>query len=439
MGHINKQCTSKSIQPLPSSIIKLGPLARKECGAFLFKTNDKTHISLQKPICTFTYQSLNKWLTSHMWIPGFEKLLNAHKTHNSQTDPKVISDIWYGKIWHQFKSSPRSKQAFTYRPGNFVFSLYVDWLNLSSNKGAAQSISIGSIILTCLTLPPSEGYKEENMFLYAIITGPKEPSLDQMSSILELQILCNGIWFSNTHDFPQGRLIRVALLPLIADFPALRKVAAFASHLANKFCSFCNITKVEINEIDTSKFQPRTHETHLSKANECSQVQTKKEQDDFVKSNGVHWSILNNLDYWRPIDFCGIHIIHFLILGNMKEYCISFLKVGLAGHELALKEKEKFFWQTPIHPNILLLHWGLHKKGKMMMKMIFNKFIGLRNKTSQKPTFPAFGLVLPNGTNALVKLPGPTVIRLKKATEPKVVEQPPPGIPLDPKQPLLPF
>ncbi|MBW0546894.1 hypothetical protein O181_086609 [Austropuccinia psidii MF-1] len=186
------------------------------------------------------------------------------------------------------------------------------------------------------------------MFLYAIIPGPKEPSLDQMNSILEplvieLQILWNGIWFSNTHNFPQGRLIRVALLPLIADLPALCKVAGFASHLANQFCSFCNITRVDINEIDISKFETRTHENHISKANEWLQLQTKKEQDEFVKSHGVRWSILNELDYWRPIDFCGIVIMHCLILGYIKDYCISFLKVGLAGHELDLQRKKQSF------------------------------------------------------------------------------------------------
>ncbi|MBW0460900.1 hypothetical protein O181_000615 [Austropuccinia psidii MF-1] len=119
-GHINKHFTSEFIQPFPSSIIKLGPLARKECGSLLFKTDDKNDFPLQKPICTFTYQSFQKWSASHMWIPGFEKLLNAHNTHNSQTDPKVISDIWLSKIWKKSTSSPHSKQAFTNRPGNLA-------------------------------------------------------------------------------------------------------------------------------------------------------------------------------------------------------------------------------------------------------------------------------------------------------------------------------
>ncbi|MBW0589424.1 hypothetical protein O181_129139 [Austropuccinia psidii MF-1] len=168
-----------------------------------------------------------------MWIPGFENLLNAHNTHNCQTDPEVISDIW-----HQFKSSPHSKQEFTNRPGNLLFSLYVDWFNPFSNKGAAKSISIGSIILTFLNLPPSECYKDENMVWYAIIQGPKDPSVDQMNSILEplvmeLQILWNVIWFFNTHNLPHSRLIRGALLPLIADLPDIGKVAGFASHFAN--------------------------------------------------------------------------------------------------------------------------------------------------------------------------------------------------------------
>ncbi|MBW0492114.1 hypothetical protein O181_031829 [Austropuccinia psidii MF-1] len=186
------------------------------------------------------------------------------------------------------------------------------------------------------------------MFLYAIIPGPKEPSLDQMNSILEpllieLQMLWNGILFSNTHDFPQVRLIRVALLPLIADLPALRKVAGLVSHSANRFCSFCNITRVEINEIDISKLETRTHENHISKENEWLQLQTKGDQDEFAKSHGVRWSILNKLDYGRPIDFCGIDIMHSLILGDVKDYCISFLKVGLAGHELELQKKKQSF------------------------------------------------------------------------------------------------
>ncbi|MBW0483199.1 hypothetical protein O181_022914 [Austropuccinia psidii MF-1] len=250
-----------------------------------------------------------------MWIPGFENLLNAQNTHNSQTDPEVISDIW-----HQFKSSPHSKKAFTNILGNLLFSLYVDWFNPFITKGAAKSISIGSIILTCLSLPPSERYKDKNMFWYAIILGPKDPSLDQMNSILEplvieLQILWNVIWFFNTHDLPHSRLIRVDLLRLIADLP----------------------------DIDIYEFQPRTHETHLSKANEWLQLQAKREQDDSVKSHGVCWSILNNLDYWKPIDFCCIDIMHCLILGNIKDYCISVLKVGLYGHELELQRKKKSF------------------------------------------------------------------------------------------------
>ncbi|MBW0504066.1 hypothetical protein O181_043781 [Austropuccinia psidii MF-1] len=153
----------------------------------------------------------------------------------------------------------------------------------------------------------------------------------------------NGIWFSNTHDFPQGRLIRVALLSFIEDLPALHKVAGFASHSATQFFSFCNITRVDITEIDISKFEPRTHENHLSKANEWLQLQTKKEQDEFVKSHSVQWKILNKLDYWRSIDFCGIYNMHFLSLRDIKDHCISFLKVGLAGHELELQRKKKGF------------------------------------------------------------------------------------------------
>ncbi|MBW0472353.1 hypothetical protein O181_012068 [Austropuccinia psidii MF-1] len=35
--------------------------------------------------------------------------------------------------------------------------------------------------------------------------------------------------------------------------------------------------------------------------------------------------------------------MHLLISGNIKDYCISFLKVGLTGHELELQRKSKAF------------------------------------------------------------------------------------------------
>ncbi|MBW0577797.1 hypothetical protein O181_117512 [Austropuccinia psidii MF-1] len=74
-----------------------------------------------------------------------------------------------------------------------------------------------------------------------------------------------------------------------------------------------------------------------------SNFKPKRHKMNFLKSHGVQWSILNKLDYWRPIDLCGIDIMHCLILGDIKDYCISFLKVGLAGHKLELQRKTQSF------------------------------------------------------------------------------------------------
>ena len=69
------------------------------------------------------------------------------------------------------------------------------------------------------------------------------PAVDEL-----VQLYTTGVFLSRTAARTAGRLVRVAVVPLVCDLPALRKVAGFASHSSNHFCSFCYLKKSAINQ-----------------------------------------------------------------------------------------------------------------------------------------------------------------------------------------------
>ncbi|CAH7667429.1 hypothetical protein PPACK8108_LOCUS1829 [Phakopsora pachyrhizi] len=157
----------------------------------------------------------------------------------------------------------------------------------------------------------------------------------------------------------------VCSFPLIADLPALRKTAGFSGHSATKFCSFCEATKDSINEIDINRFEKRVHEAHLEKSLEWNSLTTQWETDLFTKEHGIRWSVLNELEYWRPIDFCVIEVMHNLALGNLKDHCLSFLGLKNVAEQLEKHLSHNEAWK--IHSNIKtpFEHYGVQEgKGK---------------------------------------------------------------------------
>ncbi|MBW0582042.1 hypothetical protein O181_121757 [Austropuccinia psidii MF-1] len=114
--------------------------------------------------------------------------------------------------------------------------------------------SIGPIMILCLNLPPSEALKRENVYVSAIIPGPKEPAALQLNELImplikDLKELWQGYHFSPTSTGPSGSFIHVSILMAFADVVAIRKLTGFVSHPGSHFCNFCTIHKAQIEEI----------------------------------------------------------------------------------------------------------------------------------------------------------------------------------------------
>ena len=67
----------------------------------------------------------------------------------------------------------RNGEPFLSAPRNFAFMLNVDWFQPFKHS----LYSVGALYLVLMSLPRSERFKPENVFLVGVIPRPHEPKL----------------------------------------------------------------------------------------------------------------------------------------------------------------------------------------------------------------------------------------------------------------------
>ncbi|KAA1466540.1 hypothetical protein DENSPDRAFT_768593, partial [Dentipellis sp. KUC8613] len=165
------------------------------------------------------------------------------------------------------------------------------------------------------------------MFLVGIIPGPTEPSLEQINHLIAplvddlLQFYAPGVHYSQTIKYAQGRDVRLALVPVISDLPAIRQLIGFASHTSLTFCVFCPLNLRDISNIDYDSWGRRSSVEHKMHALKWRDAQTEKEREEITAKFGVRWSELLRLPYWDPIEFVTVDTMHGLFLGNLQHHC----------------------------------------------------------------------------------------------------------------------
>lgn len=286
-----------------------------------------------------------------LWDSNFEDLVDSPLARPRRSAGNPMHDVWDGSVWNTFEDPDNPGSLYTRVSGNLVFSLFVDWFNPYHSK--RKHVSLGTIALVCLNLPPWDRYREENIFLYGIIPGPKEPSPDQINHLLgplveELQVFYKGVWFDQTFRARQGRSIKVVIFPLIADIPALRKTAGHSSHSGRHFCSFCTLPLKEIQCANPKEFPPRIDTGHLSNALKWLGAKSFDERTNIFDQHGVRYNMLNSLSYWRPIEYCSIDFMHCILLGNVKDFCLTYLDVSRAGKLLTNEQDRRRRWMLRI-------------------------------------------------------------------------------------------
>lgn len=302
----------------------------KACGERLLKQRrTRKHGTKLVPRTLFSRQSFESWLRFFLARPDTEKWLE--KAYAYQPAAGIMNGIWDSPAW-------KSLFTFTTTDGCLTFSLYIDWFNPLTNKIAGKKISCGAVILCCMNLPPELRYLPENVFFAGLIPGPKEPSIITMTHVLD-PIVSDLLPFWTgkilpTYSQPAGRLIRVALIPVIADLIAIRKMSGFGAHSCTHFCSYCHCTLDEIERLDIENFVPRNRNEVKEQAEKWRALRTKRARKDQFRETGVRWSPLHNLPYWDPVRHLVLGYMHNTLEGILQHH--SRTKWGIGSKTRAL-------------------------------------------------------------------------------------------------------
>lgn len=279
------------------------------------------------PFRTYPYRKLQSWLAEFLLRPGVEKLVN--ESWAQPNSPDDWADIMDAPGIREFVGPDRKTFFSEQGPEiHLVFSLFVDWFNPHGNKNTGKSHSVGAIYMACLNLPPHLRYRPENIYLVAIIPGPQEPNVLQLNHLLrplvdELERFWeHGVAFARTADRPLGCVVRVALIPLVCDLPAIRKTAGFGHYSSTHFCNFCRLLHENMNNVDRTTWPPAYSWTeHIRHAQDWRETQGQKRRDHF-KLHGIRWSELLRLRYWDPTRFTLLDAMHNLFLGELRHHCL---------------------------------------------------------------------------------------------------------------------
>lgn len=267
-------------------------------------------------------QNLKRWWGEMMARPGYEDILDKPLDPSA---PTVMRDITESPGVREFLGP--DGQPFAFKLGHYIFSLNMDGFNPYHGKSAGKHVTVGGVYMVCLNFPPSMRYDMENMFLVCIIPGPSEPSLDQINHILRplvdvlIEFWDPGVHYASTPNFPDGRTVRIALIPLVCDLPAARQMSGFASISCTNFCAYCHQKLDDMDDINPSSWKSRTSSECRKAAMKWLAAQTNEDRIAEFKKSGIRYSELLRLPYWDPLQFTLVDPMHALLLGNLQRHC----------------------------------------------------------------------------------------------------------------------
>lgn len=348
--------------------------SRKRTSELLYRRNIAGR-TVPLPIKPYVHHDFQDWMGGLLSKPGNERMMDRawDKSFEPSDQSTPVTSIFEAKILRSFYG-PGGKSRFgdCGDDGNYVFSLGVDFFNPFGNKQAGKKRSIGIITLMCLNLPPHLRYRPENIFLAGIIPGPSEPRWHLLNCYLEplvddLLILWEpGVWFTRTALYPNGRLVVCAIILVVCDCPAARKVAGFASYTHNYFCHVCYCTRKEHGYSNTNyyKWKRRAHTDVRAEAE-----QWKSDLDNAVNdpgapptdpkasAHGIRWSSLLRLPYFDIVRFVVVDGMHNLFLGIIKDHFRQILGLDHAGQLVRDEETRGRAVDGP-RPSVVDIQWS---------------------------------------------------------------------------------
>jgi hypothetical protein len=318
------------------------PFPGEVCDEPLLRFKKAGNHTISVPIKSFVYFDFKDWLANLLSRPGFEERMDKAWKNHIKDNQQEMRDIFDGNMLQNFTGADGERFGANTAASKYVFSLNVDFFNPNGNKAAGKSVSCGIAAMVCLNLPPDLRYQPENMYLAGIIPGPAEPPTACINNYIRplvddlLEFWSPGVHFSRTHEFRHGRTVFCALTAVVCDLPASRKVAGFASHSHEFFCSLCYCTRKRdgYGTTDYRSWLRRGNADSHEYAERWRNALNAKTATAVLNESGLRWSELLRLPYFDPSRFVVVDAMHNLFLG-----LINFHFCDLLGYRPPAKKK----------------------------------------------------------------------------------------------------
>ncbi|CAG8707168.1 15007_t:CDS:2 [Rhizophagus irregularis] len=305
------------------------PIKCNKCNEIITKmvrTSKGNH--LIKPIKVYPYYSIIQQLELLLSKPEMENLLES--CFKREIDDDIFADVYEGRVWKTFTDT--NGQPFFVKNVleiHIGFALNLDWFSPCKHI----QYSVGVIYLTILNLPRHIRFREENTFVIGIIPGPHEPDVNEIHQYIEplvdelLQLWAGQV--IKSPNYPIGRIYRAALIMIVCDTPAARKIGGFSSHSSKRGCYRCDHSFSTIQDSNTGYWKPdfsnfnanlpqRSKEKHQSIAYKFKNSSSTIRNQIFTE-HGIRWTPLIKLPYIDIQRFIVIDPMHNLYLGTAKR------------------------------------------------------------------------------------------------------------------------
>ncbi|KAF7346894.1 hypothetical protein MVEN_01441600 [Mycena venus] len=246
--------------------------------------------------------------------------VNAWKAR--ERSPDELRSIQDGEVWNTILGPDKKRFFFegdseTEIRLGVTFSL--DWFGRkTSNYGPSHSSGVMSYCVQ--NFENTLRYRAENLILGPMPPGPSEQTSEQLQHYLKIvvddliMLYDDGI-IINPPEHPNGIRLRVALIAIIADHPAMCKLCGFADHRHNEApCTKCEVPRDE----RFSEKALRNGDEHRKLCFKYSALTTDDARNEFFATHGVRWTEFARLEYFDIVRYTVIDPMHNLLLGVAK-------------------------------------------------------------------------------------------------------------------------
>ncbi|EJD34272.1 hypothetical protein AURDEDRAFT_131254 [Auricularia subglabra TFB-10046 SS5] len=198
-----------------------------------------------------------------------------------------------------------------------------------------------------MNLPPELCYRPENLFFAGIMPPPSQPDVITISNLInplvdQLVNLYNGT-VMRTALHPDGITVRVAVLPIIGDLPAIRKLCGYVAPTAELMCSYCNTVLAAIEDLNWDSWGFRTAEDVRAAALRWQAATTIAAKNAVTAETGIRWSALHRLPYWDPVRSPVVGFMHNMVEGVLVHHLRILWGIGapdshIKAHKVATVE-----------------------------------------------------------------------------------------------------